>query len=229
MIAGVGGRLTEVERRIAAACSRSGRRRDEVLLIAVTKTFGAPLIDEAIAAGVSDIGENRVQEFRDKRPLIRSAARAHLIGHLQSNKAREAARLFDVIHSIDSAELARRLDRAAGEQGRRLEVLIQVNSGNEPQKGGIDPGGILALAEQLTECTNLDMTGMMTIPPIADEKQTRHFFAQLRQLREELVRDERFSGARELSMGMTDDFELAIEEGATMIRVGRAIFGERVR
>jgi PLP dependent protein len=224
---GVAARLAEVERRIVAACSRSGRRRDEVLLVAVTKTFGAPLVDAAIEAGVTDIGENRVQEFRDKRPLMKSTARAHLIGHLQSNKVREAARLFDLIHSIDSAELARRLDRAAGEQGRRLEVLIQVNSGSEPQKGGVDPGGILALADVLSGCSHLRLTGLMTIPPISDETQTRRYFTQMRQLREELVRDSRFSGARELSMGMTDDFEIAIEEGATMIRVGRAIFGER--
>jgi pyridoxal phosphate enzyme (YggS family) len=216
----------EVERTILAACQRSGRSRSEVLLIAVSKTFTAADVESALRCGISEIGENRVQEARDKKPEVTTPARWHLIGHLQSNKAAEAVRLFDVVHTIDSAELAARLGREAARQNKALEVLLQVNVGNEPQKSGIAPAEARALAHQVAAIDSLRLTGLMTIPPAGDPTGSRRCFAELRALRDLLAQD---LGAsfRHLSMGMSDDFEAAIEEGSTMIRVGRGIFGNR--
>ena len=209
--------LQSVERRIAQACARAGRRRDEVTLVAVSKTKPAEMIDEAIAAGVTEVGENRVQEARDKKPLVRGRARWHLIGHLQSNKAKDAVRLFDVIQTIDGTDLAEKVARAAASAGKVQEVLIEVNIGNEPQKSGAAPADAGALADTMRKLDALRLRGLMAIPPAED---ARRSFGELRALRDRL-------GLDELSMGMTDDFETAIEEGATIIRVGRAIFGER--
>ena len=209
--------LQSVERRIAQACARAGRRRDEVTLVAVSKTKPAEMIDEAIAAGVTEVGENRVQEARDKKPLVRGRARWHLIGHLQSNKAKDAVRLFDVIQTIDRTDLAEKVARAAASAGKVQEVLIEVNIGNEPQKSGAAPADAGALADSVHKLDSLRLRGLMAIPPAED---ARRSFGELRALRDRL-------GLEELSMGMTDDFETAIEEGATIIRVGRAIFGER--
>ena len=209
--------LQSVERRIAQACARAGRRRDEVTLVAVSKTKPAEMIDEAIAAGVTEVGENRVQEARDKKPLVRGHARWHLIGHLQSNKAKDAVRLFDVIQTIDRTDLAEKVARAAASAGKVQEVLIEVNIGNEPQKSGAAPADAGALADSVHKLDALRLRGLMAIPPAED---ARRSFGELRALRDRL-------GLEELSMGMTDDFETAIEEGATIIRVGRAIFGER--
>jgi pyridoxal phosphate enzyme (YggS family) len=209
--------LLAVERRIAEACARAGRRRDEVTLVAVSKTKPAAMIDEAIAAGVTEVGENRVQEARDKKPLVRGSARWHLIGHLQSNKAKDAVRLFDVIQTIDSVELAEKVARAAASAGKVQEVLIEVNIGNEPQKSGAAPADVERLARGLGSIDALRLRGLMAIPPAED---ARRWFRDLRALRDA-------AGLTELSMGMTEDFETAIEEGATIIRVGRAIFGER--
>ena len=212
--------LTAVERRIVAACDRCARRREEITLVAVTKTFPAAVVDAAIAAGATDIGENRVQEARDKRPAVTGTARWHLIGHLQSNKAKEAVRLFDTIHSIDSSELAEKVGKAAASAGKRQDVLIEVNIGREPQKVGIDPAEVSRVAAAIRRIDSLSLLGLMTIPPIGDAEAVRPYFQELRKIKEDL-------GLTHLSMGMTDDFEVAIEEGATMIRVGRAIFGER--
>ena len=209
--------VSEVEDRIAAACARASRPRSDVTLVAVTKTFPASDVDHAIAAGMTDVGENKVQEARDKKPSVSAAARWHLIGHLQSNKAKDAVRWFDVIHTIDSVELAERVARFAEAAGKRQEVLLQVNVGEEEQKSGAAVADIPALAQRVASLPSLHLSGLMTIPPLGD---SRPHFRTLRKMRDDL-------GLRELSMGMTDDFEVAIEEGATIIRVGRAIFGAR--
>jgi PLP dependent protein len=212
--------IETVEARIAAACVRAGRLRTSVRLVAVSKTFPAPDLDLAIAAGMTDLGENKVQETRDKKPLVSGTARWHLIGHLQSNKAKDAVRLFDVIQTVDSSGLAEKIDRAAEQAGKRQEVLLQVNIGGEEQKSGVEPQEAAALARQVASMGSLHLTGLMVIPPAGEPDQMRSHFRRLRALRDDL-------GLTELSMGMTDDFEVAIEEGATIIRVGRAIFGSR--
>jgi hypothetical protein len=211
-----------LETRIAAACARAGRARGDVRLIAVTKTFPAADVEHAIAAGMTDVGENKVQETRDKKPGVTAAARWHLIGHLQSNKAKDAVRLFDVIQTVDSVELAEKLGRAADAIGKRQEVLLQVNIGREPQKSGAEPETVVDLVKRIAAVPAIHLSGVMAIPPAGEAEETRPYFRALRALRDEL-------GLTELSMGMTDDFEVAIEEGATMIRVGRAIFGSRPR
>ena len=216
----IAGNVAALERRIAAACDRAGRARKDVLLVAVTKTFPAGDVSAAIAAGMTDVGENRVQEARDKQPGVTGSARWHLIGHLQSNKAKDAVRLFDVIQTVDSLELGQKLARAAEGAGKRQDVMIEVNVGREPQKAGVDPADVPALAAELRALPALDLTGLMTIPPHGEAEAMRPYFRELRGLRDEL-------GLAQLSMGMTDDFEIAIEEGATIIRVGRAIFGSR--
>lgn len=218
--------LAAIEDRIVQACARAGRDRSDVLLVAVSKTFEADAIDAAVAAGVTDIGENRVQEFRAKAPDLASRPRAHLIGHLQSNKAKEAAALFDVVQTIDSVELAQKLGRYAAAAGKTVDVLVQVNVGEEPQKSGVASSAAMSLAAAVREVNGVAMRGFMTIPPVAREEETRHHFRLMRALAAEAR--ERFALSRlELSMGMSDDFEIAIEEGATMIRLGRAIFGHR--
>lgn len=212
--------LLAVERRLVGACVRAGRKREEVTLVAVSKTKPAELIDEAIAAGVTEVGENRVQEARDKRPVVRGSARWHLIGHLQSNKAKDAVRLFDVIQTVDSVALADKIARAASSAGKVQDVLLEVNVGNEPQKSGALPADVAALAKGVSALDALRLRGLMAIPPAGEPEETRRWFRELRAMRDTL-------GLAELSMGMTDDFEVAIEEGATIVRVGRAIFGER--
>ena len=212
--------VAAVEERIARACARSGRARGEVTLVAVSKTFPASFIDDAIDAGITEVGENRVQEAREKKPLVRGAARWHLIGHLQTNKARDAVRLFDVIQAVDSLELAEKLARAAEAHGKRQEVMLQVNIGDEPQKSGIERAEVEAVATRATALTSLRVVGLMAIPPIGTPDQSRPYFRELRSMRDAL-------GLEHLSMGMSEDFEAAIEEGSTIVRVGRAIFGSR--
>ena len=210
----------DVEARIAVACERAGRATSEVTLIAVTKTFPADAVEAAIAAGIANVGENRVQEARDKQQDVARAARWHLIGHLQSNKAKDAVRLFDVIESVDSLELAEKLAKAAAAAGKRQELLVQVNIGNEPQKSGIAPADVDSIVKQIIALDSVDVRGLMAIPPAGEPDEARPFFRALRTMRDTL-------GLRELSMGMSEDFEIAIEEGSTMVRVGRAIFGSR--
>ncbi len=209
-----------VNARIRAACERVGRNATDVTLVAVSKAFPAEAVSAAIAAGAHDIGENRVQEAREKKALAQGQARWHLIGHLQSNKAKDAVRIFDVIQTIDSLALAEKVGQAAAAAGKRPEVLLEVNIGREPQKAGADPAGVEALAREVARIEELSLTGLMTIPPVADELHARAYFREMRTLRDAI-------GLRHLSMGMTDDFEAAIEEGATIVRVGRAIFGSR--
>jgi len=231
-------RAEELHGRIAAAAERSGRDASEVTLVAVTKTHTAALVREAFKAGLRDFGENRVQEADAKiEELAHEAsetvgARWHLIGRLQANKARRAARLFDLIHSIDSPSLVERLERICAEEGReRLEVLVQVDLACEETKGGARLDELPALVESLKACAHLRFRGLMTLPPFyEDAERVRLYFRRLRELRDELKASGAFKdGAGELSMGMTHDFEVAIEEGATLVRVGTALFGERVR
>lgn len=224
-------RLTGVRAQIEAAALKCGRLPQDVTLIAISKTHPASLVRTAIELGVTDIGENRVQEAEQKiNEVGRHAARWHLVGHLQANKARRAVQLFDVIHSLDSLELARRLDRLCNEEGREnLSVLIQVDLGHEETKSGIDEHELSGLVDNLKGLERVQLVGLMTLPPFFDEpEQTRPFFRRLRELRDELASQGAFcEGNGELSMGMTHDFEVAIEEGATMVRVGTAIFGQR--
>ncbi len=214
--------LAAVEQRIRAACARAGRQRGDVTLVAVSKTFPASYVEEAIAAGATDIGENRVQEARDKKPQVRGAARWHLIGHLQSNKAKDAVRLFDVVETVDSTELAGKLARAAEVARKAQDVLLEVNIGNEPQKSGIVPADLERIAAEVRAFAPLRLVGLMAIPPHGTPEETRAYFRKLRAMRDAL-------GLQHLSMGMSEDFEAAIEEGSTMVRVGRAIFGERMK
>ena len=209
-----------VKERVAAACARAGRNAADVTLVAVTKTFGAEAATAAIAAGATDIGENRVQEMRDKKPAVVGTARWHLIGHLQTNKAKDAVRLFDVIETVDAVELAQKIASAATREGKRQQILIEVNIGREAQKAGADPDAVPSLAREIAAIDGLSLRGLMAIPPHDTREETRPWFRELRKLRD-------VTGLPELSMGMTEDFEVAIEEGSTIVRVGRAIFGER--
>jgi PLP dependent protein len=224
-------RLLGVRSRIEAAAKRSGRPRESIKLIAVSKTHPADVLHAAIKIGLTDLGENRVQEAEPKiDELGREAATWHLIGHLQSNKARRAVQLFDMIHSIDSVALVEKLDRACAElQREELPVLIQVDLAHETTKSGADETELPGLIDAVTSSERLKLTGFMTLPPFFEDAElTRPFFAKLRSLRDESQDRGVFGGAQgELSMGMTNDFEVAIEEGATMVRVGTAIFGAR--
>jgi pyridoxal phosphate enzyme (YggS family) len=226
-------RLEEVRRRIALSAERSLRRPEDVRLIAVSKTHPAEVLLRAIRAGVSDLGENRVQEADAKIPEVgRNRALWHLIGHLQSNKARRAVQLFDLIHSLDSKELAQRLERLCAEEGRSLlPVMIQVDLGGEVTKSGANEEELSSIVEAIGACEHVRLVGLMTLPPFFDDaEEARPFFRRLRELRDLYEARGAFGDARgELSMGMSHDFEVAIEEGATMVRVGTAIFGERRR
>jgi len=210
--------LGRVQEAVARACARAGRSPDDVLLIAVSKTMDVERVRLAIAAGVAALGENRVQEAKEKIEALGRPVPWHLIGSLQTNKARDAARLFDWIHSVDRLELAQELSRRAE---RVLNILLQVNLGDEPQKGGVTAAELKRLHEVVAALPNLKVRGLMAIPPATEQpEQARPFFRQLRELREQL-------GLEHCSMGMSADFEVAIEEGATMVRVGTAIFGPR--
>ena len=224
-------RLAGIRARISAAAERCGRKPEEVTLIAISKTHPAASIKRLIELGGADVGENRVQEADAKIAEIgRDRVRWHLVGHLQANKARRAVNLFDVIHSLDSAELAQRLDRICVEERRdSLSVLIQVDLGHEETKSGVDESELTHLVESLGPLHRLSLAGLMTLPPFFDNsEQSRPFFRRLRELRDELARQGAFGDRTgQLSMGMTHDFEVAIEEGATMVRIGTAIFGER--
>ncbi|HBB97047.1 MAG TPA: YggS family pyridoxal phosphate-dependent enzyme [Blastocatellia bacterium] len=224
-------RIEGVRTRIREAAQRSSRSPDEITLVAVSKTHPIKAIQDALAAGLTDFGENRVQEAETKIPIVgREIAKWHLIGHLQSNKGRRAVELFDVIHSLDSASLAHRLDRMCEEINRAsLPVLIQVDLGHETTKTGVAEGELPEVVTTVQGCERLQLIGLMTLPPFFDEAdRVRPYFRRLRELRDELRTSGAFGDRRgELSMGMTHDFEIAIEEGATIVRVGTAIFGER--
>jgi len=216
--------LAKVRTQIEQAAQRSGRNADEVKLIAVSKTHPAAVLLEAITAGASVFGENKVQEAEGKITEIgRGKAEWHLIGNLQSNKARRAVKLFDVIHTLDSVELAERLERICIEEEHpELSVLVQVDLAGETTKNGIAETDLPELTAFLQTCKRLKFGGLMIIPPFYDDaEKVRPFFKRLRELRDEITPN------GELSMGMSHDFEVAIEEGATLVRVGTAIFGQR--
>jgi hypothetical protein len=234
-LSGLAARLGAVQARIAAAACRAGRDPDEVVLIAVSKTFEAASVAELAGLGVRRFGENRIQEALEKIPAVQELTvlelEWHLIGGLQRNKAARAARTFDWIHSADRPALVLELERAAAGRARPLRLLAQVNVDAEPQKGGASPSELAALVACIDSCPNLSLAGLMAIPrACADPEEVRPSFARLRALLDETNRT-RAPGARlrELSMGMSGDFEVAIEEGATLVRIGTAIFGERTR
>jgi pyridoxal phosphate enzyme (YggS family) len=248
--------IEQVRERIELAAARAGRRAEGVKLVAVSKTFPAAAIREAYVGGIRDFGENRVQEWEGKQPLVADLDAAwHLVGHLQSNKARRAAQLFHTIDSLDGIGLAQKLDRAAGELNTRLAVLIEVRLAPEETKSGVSEADLPRLAEAVVALPRLELRGLMVLPPWFDNPEhVRPYFRRLRELRDALRRRLRASGAchsessevrfrdsdgvrrtpeigesflPELSMGMSQDFEVAIEEGATQIRLGTAIFGPR--
>lgn len=216
----VAANVGRVRERIARAAVRAGRDPASVVLIAAAKTKAAELVEAAIAAGVTDVGENYVQEAAAKRGMVRAPAHWHMIGHLQRNKAARAVGLFDVIQTVDSLAMGQALARAGSERQLSVRVLVEVNIGEERSKSGVVPAAVPELVHRLRELPSLLVDGLMSIPPIGSPDATRPFFRRLRRLGDELE-------LAELSMGMTEDFEAAIEEGATMVRIGRAIFGQR--
>jgi len=230
---GLGERFANIKMRINQALHRCNRPANDVTLIAITKTHPASIINDVVQLGATDLGENRIQEAEAKIPEVgRHSARWHLVGHLQTNKARRAVKLFDVIHSVDSVELARRLDRLCIEEAiPSLSVLFQVDLGLEETKSGVAEADLRDLASEVNGCERLSLTGVMTLPPFFDDPENaRPYFRKLAELRDQLAHSGSFGDHRgDLSMGMTNDFEVAIEEGATMVRIGTAIFGERVR
>jgi pyridoxal phosphate enzyme (YggS family) len=213
--------IKEVQRRIARACERSRRSPDEITLVAVTKGFEVPAIRTAFNSGIRDFGENRVQEAEGKIAQLidlKPSVTWHMVGHLQGNKAKVAVGLFDIIHSVDSVRLAEILKRRVE---KPLPVLLEINVSGEATKGGFSVSEIAAAVEEIRKLSNLKLRGLMTVAPfVADPEGVRPVFRRLRELRDSF-------GLEHLSMGMTDDFEVAVEEGATMLRIGRAIFGER--
>ena len=221
-------RLQGIRERIAAAAGRAGRDPESVTLVGVSKTVPPDRILEAVQAGLADLGENRVQEARDKAPLLPGTVRWHLVGHLQANKANHAARLFQVVHSIDSVETLERLERAAEREGRRMTAMAQVNLAGEATKSGARTEDLERILEAAAGLRSVALTGLMILPPYdPDPGRSRPFFRRIRELLHELQGRHPRLSLRHLSMGMTEDFEVAIEEGATMVRVGRALFGER--
>lgn len=216
-------RIDQVEERIQRAVQRACRKRDAITLVAVTKKFSAETISDAYGLGLRDFGENYVQEFEHKHPALShlSGARFHLIGHLQANKSRIASDLFHVIHTVDSVKLARRLEDHRKDHGEPLEVMLEVKLSEEESKHGTSPEGLRELVDSVRSCEHLRLTGLMTMPPwIEDPEQVRPYFRRLAALAQEFQ-------IPKLSMGMSHDFEAAIEEGATHIRVGTALFGPR--
>jgi len=213
--------LQKIQKRIKTACEKAGRSPDKVTLVAVSKTVDADVIEAAFNSGLRHFGESRVQEAASKIEQLRRFKPDivwHMVGHLQTNKAKTAASIFDIIHSVDSLKLAETLHDSSR---KKLRVLIQVNVADEATKGGFALSEVNEAVRQIGRLPNLEIEGLMTIAPlVSDTEEVRPVFRQLRQLRDAL-------GLRHLSMGMTDDFEVAIEEGATLVRIGRAIFGER--
>ena len=230
MTAQIQDNIARVEEHIGAACRRSGRRREDIRLVAVSKTHPRESIRAAFAAGLRDFGENRVQEAKSKAVALTDLNITwHLVGHLQSNKARAARELFHWVHSVDSSHVAAKLAQAGPPGAPPLPVLIEVNLGEEASKAGVGAGDVAALAERIAAMDSLDLCGLMVIPPFFENPEhARPYFRKLRALAEEIeARQLPRVSMRELSMGMSNDFEVAIEEGATMVRIGTAIFGAR--
>jgi pyridoxal phosphate enzyme (YggS family) len=225
--------LALIRDRISAAARRAGRNPDDIFLMAVCKTFPAEAIKKAYAAGQRLFGENRVQEFAEKFPAVANlpGARFHMIGHLQSNKAAKAVEIFHAVDSIDSVKLAQRLNDAAQKLSKSLDLLIEINVGSEEAKSGLDPDApeVEAILSQASQWKHLNIRGLMTVPPFTDDPEgARPYFRTLRELRDRLdARKLPNVSLDVLSMGMSHDFEIAVEEGSTCVRIGTAIFGER--
>lgn len=221
--------LDEIEKNIQKACEKAGRKPEDIRVIAVTKTVEADIINEAIETGVQAIGENRVQEITRKYEAVGNAIEWHLIGHLQRNKVKYIIDKVDMIHSLDSLRLAKEINHRAKEQGRVIPVLIQVNVASEDSKFGIDADDVDHFVEKLSEFEHLHVKGLMTIAPFYDDPEdVRIYFKELKHLFEELrVKSQSNLEMTYLSMGMTNDYQVAIEEGANMVRIGTGIFGKR--
>ena len=225
---GLAERLESVKERIGRACARSGRDTGSVRLLAITKGFAAGAVREAMALGLRDFGENRVQEAEGKIAAIQAAPRWHLVGHLQRNKARRAVQLFEMIHSIDSVQVAEEVSRRAEESSKRVACLVEVNTSGDKTKFGVGPEGAIDLLRSAGALPGIDLRGLMTIGPLAGGPDgARRAFRGLAALRSEAARAGHLADGAELSMGMSGDFEIAIEEGATIVRVGTALFGGR--
>lgn len=227
----VGARLQGVRERIAGACSRSGRQVSEVTIVAVTKTHPAGAVEALRQVGLRDVGENRVQELEEKVGAVgRAAVRWHLIGRLQRNKVRKAIGLADLIHSVDSLRLAEKISQEAAGEGRSVEVLVQVNVSGEETKGGLEGPGMLEELACICALPALSVRGLMTMAPFtADERIVRRVFAAAREVSERAAETITSYRPDQLSMGMSGDFEIAIEEGSTMVRLGTVLLGERDR
>ncbi len=224
--------INSIREKISRACARAGRSTSEVTLLAVGKTFPSSAVREAVEAGVADVGENYVQELLSKRrDLSGSDVRWHFIGHLQSNKVKHVAGWIHMIHAVDSTALAIEIDRRAAKSGRVIECLLEVNTTGESTKFGVAPGDVTALVKSLASCDNITLGGLMTIGPfLPDPEGSRPMFRRLRELKDEIGSLAQGNVTmRHLSMGMTGDFEVAIDEGATLVRIGTAIFGPRAR
>jgi pyridoxal phosphate enzyme (YggS family) len=223
----IGASIAAVRQRVDRACTRAGRSPDDVRVVAISKTFSVERIGELVNSGHTLLGENLVQEALRKIPRLGPEVRWHFVGHLQRNKARDVAGVFELIHSVDSERLAGELNRRAGRAGVRQAILVQVNLSQEASKFGVGEEELPGLLEAVAALDHLDIRGLMTIPPpVEHAEDSRPWFVKLRELRDRLAGTADLA-LPELSMGMTDDFEIAVEEGATLVRVGRAIFGER--
>jgi pyridoxal phosphate enzyme (YggS family) len=229
----IAGRVAAVRERITRAAARAGRPSEDVTLVAVSKTFPATVVREAFEAGLVHFGENKVQEAEGKVEALQDLAslglRWHLVGHLQSNKARKAGALFDCVHSLDGVPLGRRLNEVAVERGKPVRVLVQVDLAGEETKFGVPESDLTTVLEGLQSLSSLRLEGLMILPPYdEDPEKSRPYFRRLRELRDKAIAAG-LLGGNQLSMGMSHDLEVAVEEGATLVRVGTAIFGERTK
>jgi len=229
MEADITANINKIKQRIAAAAARCNRASDSIKLLAVTKTVPLPAIEQAIEAGITAMGENYVQEAKEKIAVIGQRVSWHMIGHLQTNKAKYTVNLFDYIHSVDRLELAAEIDKRARLIGRKINILIEINVSGEKTKNGITTLEAIELIKNVSMLESVSVKGLMTMAPYStNPENSRPYFSELRNLRNKII-SEGITNIQmeELSMGMTDDFEIAIEEGATIVRIGRAIFGQR--
>lgn len=222
--------ITNLKQKIAEAAAKSGRKLEDVTLIGVTKTISVEVINQAVELGVTQLGENKVQEAQSKVALVSSDVKWHLIGHLQRNKAKTAVKIFSMIQSVDSLELGLEIDKRAAQIDKIIDILVQINIGNEPQKSGVEAEKAPELIRDLAKLHNLRIKGLMAIAPLVqDPEQARPYFKKMKQIFDEIARQDIDNvEMKYLSMGMTHDFAVAIEEGANMVRIGTGIFGPRV-
>ncbi len=226
---GIAQNIQQIRRRIDSAAQRAGRQADDVLLLAVTKTVAPEGVELALGQGITTLGESKLQEAKLKIPLVSGRAHWHMVGHLQSNKARDAVELFELIHSVDSVKLAAEINKWAERAGKTQRILLEVNLSGESGKYGLKPDALDETLDQIIPLSRIQVEGLMTVPPYAEDvEKVRPYFRQLRDLGKAAGRKNDLL-LPHLSMGMTQDFEVAIEEGATIVRIGTAIFGERKR